>query len=187
MPSSISHFFLRLSRYRVRAGVPAAILVLFLARPNQTGLGIGLGVCLLGLVLRGWAAGHLHKDSCLTTTGPYRFSRNPLYLANFILGVGLLIAANSLACWAVFLVYFLLFYPATIQMERKKMASLFPEQYQEYGRRVPLFFPNFRHPGKPDTQKFQLSLYLKNKEYRALAAVLGFWLLLLVRFLWLNT
>lgn len=183
----ISHFFLSLSRYRVRAGVPAAVLVLFFSRPNALSLGTGLAVCVLGLGLRGWAAGHLRKDSRLTTTGPYRFSRNPLYLANFILGIGLLIAANSLACWAVFFAYFLLFYPATIQLERKKMAMLFPEQYQEYGRRVPLFFPNLRHLGNPDSQKFQLNLYLKNKEYRALAAVLGFWLLLFFRFLWLKS
>jgi len=49
--------------------------------------------CAIGLWVRARAAGHLHKQEILTVTGPYAFTRNPLYLGSFILMIGAAIAA----------------------------------------------------------------------------------------------
>lgn len=173
-----------LSRWRVRMALPASLLVLILARPTEISLLIGLGVCLLGLSLRAWASGHLNKNASLATSGPYRFCRNPLYLANLAIGLGLVFGAHSIAGWLVFLLYFLIFYPATIINERKRMARLFPQEYSEYEQKVPLFFPNFKRFFPHNAQKFSLDLYFQNKEYRAALAVFGFFLLLFLKWLW---
>lgn len=185
--AEIKQFFHSLVRWRVRMAIPAALVVLIFAQPTRLSLIIGLFLCLLGLLLRSWASGHLNKNTSLATSGPYRFSRNPLYLANLVLGLGLVVAANSLICWLIFLLYFLVFYPATILKEQQKMAELFPQEYGEYERKVPLFFPRLRTSFPPKTQKFSLALYFQNKEYRAALAILGFLLLLfLKRLLWLK-
>ena len=39
----------------------------------------------VGLWIRGWSAGTIHKDEELTTTGPYAFARNPLYVGSFLI------------------------------------------------------------------------------------------------------
>ncbi len=181
--ADLDKFFNFLVRWRVRAGIPASLLVLIFARATKLSLIIGLFFCLTGLLLRAWASGHLHKNAFLATSGPYRFSRNPLYLANLIIGLGLVAAANSLLCWLVFLIYFLVFYPATISKEQRRMAELFPLEYGEYERKVPLFFPRLRTSLPPKTRRFSLALYFQNKEYRAVLAVLIFWLLLFLKWL----
>ncbi|MCX7973306.1 MAG: hypothetical protein N3B16_02240 [Candidatus Aminicenantes bacterium] len=179
----IDSFSSWLSRWRVRMGLPAALIVLIFAHPSPMSLAIGLCICLFGLFLRAWASGHLKKNTSLATSGPYRFSRNPLYLANLALGLGLVVAANSRACWFVFFLYFLAFYPATIFNERKRMARLFPKEYPEYEQKVPLFFPSLRRFFPYNHQKFNLALYFQNKEYRAALAIFGFFLLLLFKWI----
>jgi len=176
-----------LSRWRVRMASPASLLVLIFARPAKFSLLLGFFLCLSGLLLRAWASGHLNKNASLATSGPYRFSRHPLYLANLVVGLGLVAAANSIICWLIFLIYFLAFYPATILKEQKKLAELFPEEYREYEKKVPLLFPRLRGTFPATARKFSLALYFQNREYRAALAVLGFLFLLFLKwFLWLK-
>lgn len=180
-------FFNSLARWRVRMAIPAALLVLLFSQSTRLSLVMGFFLCLVGLILRAWASGHLLKNAFLATSGPYRFSRNPLYLANLVIGFGLVAAANSLVCWLIFLFYFLIFYPATIIKEQRQMAELFPQEYGEYERKVPLFFPRLRTSFPSNARKFSLALYFQNKEYRATLAMLSFLLLLFLKWLlWLK-
>lgn len=174
-----------LSRWRVRSGVLAAILLLILARPTSFFLIIGAIISVMGLVMRGWASGHIQKEKELTISGPYRYTRNPLYLGNFVLGLGLVIGSHSWWALAIFFFYFLLFYPAIILEERERMRKLFPEKYEDYRVRVPLFFPSLKSRNKFSSpeKKFHGELYWKNKEYRALLGTLLFWLFLVAKFL----
>ena len=80
-------------KWRVRFGLLALILTVLFARPNLISLLTGLTVTILGLILRLWACGHLKKEKELTTSGPYRHTRNPLYLGNVIIGIGVVIGA----------------------------------------------------------------------------------------------
>src|SRR5258708_8595662 len=84
------------ARWRVRLGYPLAAIVLWLARPSLKSILAGAAVGALGLWVRARAAGHLHKQEVLTTTGPYAYTRNPLYLGSFILTLGAAIPAYSL-------------------------------------------------------------------------------------------
>lgn len=170
---------------RVRAGSAAAVLVIILARPTLASISWGAGICLLGLLIRAWASGHLQKEKQLAISGPYRYSRNPLYLGNLILGIGIVVGSRSWWVLAVFIAYFAIFYPLVIRREVERLRELFPEQYGEYRKRVPLFFPAFKRlPSTP--RRYSWSLYLQNKEYRALVGTVVFWLLLLAKALWLN-
>lgn len=155
-------------RWRVRSGLFVFLAIIVLARPTWSSIVIGLAVCAFGLLIRAWASGHIKKEKELAMSGPYQFTRNPLYLGNFLLGLSITIGANSWWCAGLFAVYFLVFYPPVIREERERMKRLFPKQYEEYKKRVPMFFPSLKTFSSARGLKFSRDLYLKNKEYRAL-------------------
>jgi len=174
-----------LNRLRVRAGLFIAVAVIVLARPTWSSILTGILISFLGLAVRAWASGHLRKEKVLAVSGPYRYSRNPLYLGNFLLGIGITAGARSWWVLGLCIAYYALFYPMMIRRERERMKNLFPRQYHEYGKRVPLFFPNpLKH--LPANGRFSWSLYRQNKEYRALYGTVLVWLVLAAKLLLLK-
>src|SRR5438309_1588572 len=141
--SAAGNFFVR---WRVRLGYPLAIAVLYLSRPTPRSIFLGAMVGVIGLWLRAYAAGHLHKQEVLTVTGPYAFTRNPLYLGSFILLVGAAIAAHSWWSALVLFAYFALFYSFVMRREERELFQRHGEAFQTYARSVPLFFPRFTRP-----------------------------------------
>ncbi len=175
-----------LSRIRVRIGSLAAVGVVLLATPTWISLLAGVLISALGLALRAWASGHLRKEKKLAVSGPYRYSRNPLYLGNFILGIAIAVGANSWWVVGLFLLYFAIFYPLLIVQEKKRMGKLFPGEYEAYRKKVPLFFPAPLKRNDTAGEKFSWVLYKQNKEYRALIATATLWLVLAAKVLLLN-
>jgi Phospholipid methyltransferase len=175
-----------LNRLRVKAGSFLAVAVLILARPSLRSVLYGALAALPGLVIRAWASGHLQKEKTLAVSGPYRYSRNPLYLGNFVLGAGIVVTARSWWVLALFVVYFGVFYPLMIIRERDRMRQLFPGEYEDYGRQVPLFLPSLLRRHRAAGPTFSWRLYVLNKEYRALTGAAVFWLLLAAKALLLN-
>ncbi len=90
-------------RIRVPLGFIFAVVYVWLAQPTRTSLIAGSLVLLPGLVLRGLASGHVQKDKQLTTSGPYAYTRNPLYLGSLMLAAGLpsrrAVGGSSRSCW----------------------------------------------------------------------------------------
>ena len=172
-----------LYRWRVRAGTLSLIVILAFASPSARSLVAGGLVALAGLAVRAWAAGHLRKEKELTVSGPYQYTRNPLYLGNLIIGAGVGIAARSLPVAGILVVYFLLFYPVIIMKEKDRMSRLFPDAYRTYRAFVPLFVPRIGKPAGGGNGAFHWSIYRKNREFRALTGTLAFWLLLVLRML----
>src|SRR6267143_1787583 len=72
-------------RWRVRLGYPLAIAVLYFSRPTPPRILLGALTGVIGLWVRAYAAGYLQKQEVLTVTGPYAFTRTPLYLGSAIL------------------------------------------------------------------------------------------------------
>jgi len=165
-------------RWRVRTGFFAFLITLVLAKPTFTSILVGAGISLIGLAIRAWASGHLKKEKELAVSGPYRYTRNPLYLGNLILGISLSVGSHSWWVFVIFAIYFLMFYPAIVHTEHERLKRIFPGQYDEYRRFVPLFFP-FRRPRRQESPlSFSCALYRKNKEYRALIGTIAFWLIM---------
>ncbi|MGD2295624.1 MAG: isoprenylcysteine carboxylmethyltransferase family protein [Candidatus Aminicenantes bacterium] len=168
-------------KWRVRVGLLGLILSVVIAQPTPLSFILGLVLTDVGLLLRLWACGHLRKEKELTTSGPYRYTRNPLYLGNLIIGLG--VVAGSYSGWVALIValYFLVFYPVIILEEKKKMQKLFPEEYGEYSQKVPLFLPNPRTALPVSEERFSWSLFQKNKEYRAWFGALVYWTIFAVK------
>ncbi len=171
---SAAAFFVR---YRVRLGYPLAIAVLWLAHPTPQSILYGTLVGILGLLLRARAAGYLHKQALLTVTGPYAYTRNPLYLGSALLALGAGIATHSWYSALVLGVYFALFYSVVMRREEHELRQRHGAAFDEYARAVPLFFPRWT-PAKLSAGSagtFSFAQYKKNHEWQA---AVGFLLLL---------
>ena len=157
------------TRWRVRLGYPVALAALWLAKPTPRSIVVGAALGIAGLAIRASAAGYLHKHESLATGGPYAYTRNPLYFGSALLAGGFLAAANS--WWAALITgtYFALFYPAVMYREERELRARYADAFEEYCRRVPLFFPRFtpfRLPGAANSA-FSWEQYRRNREYQA--------------------
>jgi protein-S-isoprenylcysteine O-methyltransferase Ste14 len=167
------------ARWRVRVGYLLALVVLWFARPTPVSVASGAIVGAVGLAIRAYAAGYLHKQSVLTVTGPYAHTRNPLYLGSSVLALGAGVAMRSWISGAILVVYFALVYAVVMRREEQELLMQHGDAFPAYAAAVPLFFPRFT-PAKlqgASAGSFSLAQYRKNHEYEA---AVGFLLLLVV-------
>jgi protein-S-isoprenylcysteine O-methyltransferase Ste14 len=116
-----------------------------LGRPTPWSIGVGTSLVIVGAALHVYAKGCLIQNLVLTTGGPYRFTRNPFYLANFVIDGGLCVIANQPALGLLALGLWVPIYAATIRREERLLAQLFGVTFHRYVARVPRFFP-WRRP-----------------------------------------
>jgi len=153
-------------RWRVRVGYPVGIAAFVFARPQWKWLVCGVGVALVGLLIRGYAAGHLRKHKQLATSGPYAFTRNPLYLGSVLLAAGFSVASHSWISAALLAAYLAVFYPVVIRREQAELETLYGSAFLEYASRVPAFWPRLT-PAKSGGEHFSWAQYRQNREYEA--------------------
>jgi protein-S-isoprenylcysteine O-methyltransferase Ste14 len=156
------------ARLRVAIGFLLVLAFAGYSEPTPDSLLWGLPVSLLGLALRGWAAGCLEKNQALATGGPYAYTRNPLYLGTLLVAAGLAVASRRAGLGVLFAAVFALIYLPVIQLEEQHLRKLFPA-YPFYATSVPALWP--RRPRGPtwNAPPFQWRLYWKNREYQAAA------------------
>jgi protein-S-isoprenylcysteine O-methyltransferase Ste14 len=154
-------------RIRVPLGFAFAALYLWLAHPIARSLLLGAAFVVMGLTLRALASGHVQKNEQLAMTGPYAYTRNPLYLGSLILAIGFVIAARSLWIALMLVVLFLVIYLPVIRAEEKYLTERFPE-FVGYAARVPRLLPRARASNDDDKGgKFSWALFWKHREYNA--------------------
>lgn len=158
---------------------------LILARPKPLTLLVGAIVSILGLLLRAWASGHIRKNDQLATSGPYAFTRNPLYLGSFLLGLGFTIASGWWPLWLLFVILFLGIYLPVMRVESRTLAGLFGESFNKYSAHVPLFFPRLAPYRDVDNRStFDKRLYMRYREYRAAFGLIAAWAVLIFKAYW---
>ncbi len=160
-------------RIRVPLGFALAVLYLWLARPSRPFLGFGAIAIVPGLLIRALASGHVRKNEALATSGPYGYTRNPLYLGSLLMGVGFAIAARSWWIGLALVVMFFAIYVPVIGDEEKFLRERFSE-FDEYAGKVPRMFPRFTPYSRPreNAGRFSFDLYRQHREYNALVGSL---------------
>ena len=155
-------------RIRVPLGFAFAVLYFWLARPTWRFIALGAILIVPGLLVRALASGHVRKNEALATSGPYGYTRNPLYLGSLLMGVGFAVAARSWWVGIVLVVMFVAIYLPVIRGEEEYLRGKFPE-FEEYAQRVPRMFPRIPPRRSSDESGgFSLELYLKHREWNAL-------------------
>jgi protein-S-isoprenylcysteine O-methyltransferase Ste14 len=172
-----------MQRWRVPLGFVCAAIFFLLSRPGPLTLAIGGAIALPGLALRAWATGHLRKNDALAITGPYAYTRNPLYLGSFLIGVGFTIASGRLVLGILFAALFLGIYVPVMRVESATLAKLFGESYQRYLNAVPLFLPRLSpyRDGSNERARFDSALYKRYREYQAAMGLAVAWALLALK------
>jgi len=168
---------------RTRAPWLLVVPFLILARPTPELLGVGAALATLGLVIRAWSAGTIEKGRVLATSGPYAFTRNPLYLGSFLIGTGLAMAGGHLAWPVAFVAFFGAVYVRTMKREAEELLHLFGTRYRDYAAQVPGFLPRptpFRSGGSPG-EGFRWSRYRRYREWEALLGAAAAFTVLAVR------
>ena len=160
----------RIARLRVTLGFIFGVLAIWLAQPTRASLIAGATVALVGEAIRVWAAGHLEKGREVTTSGPYRFTRHPLYLGSTLIGVGLGVASAHAVVTVIVVAYLAITLTAAVRTEEAHLTDKFGAAYPAY------------RAGRADgvSRQFSAARAVRNREYRA-----ALWLLLvLVVFAW---
>lgn len=177
------------TRMRVPLSFVFAAAYLWFAWPAWTWIGAGSIFVVAGLALRAAAAGHIRKNRELTSTGPYAYTRNPLYLGSILMAVGFIVAARNPWIALATLLMFVIVYLPVIRAEENYLRSVFAD-YDLYAAQVPRLFPrltpyrpraggplrglNSEVTGMPDVGaqgmepvRYSRELYLRHREYNA--------------------
>jgi protein-S-isoprenylcysteine O-methyltransferase Ste14 len=184
-PTSFNQRWKKISRrIRVPLGFLSAIFYFWFAHPTWRSLLLSLVLVVPGILLRSYASGHVTKNVQLTTTGPYGYTRNPLYFGSILIAFGFAIAARSLWVALVFLVLFLIIYWPVIVDEEEYLRAQFPD-YEAYAAQVPRLIPRLWRPLPGGDGKFSFQLYRKHREYNSILGAVCMYLVLVARiFLW---
>ena len=113
----------------------------YFAKPDSGTVAIGLAMAVVGQVFRIYAAGFIHKNKQLASTGPYALVRHPLYLGNFLILIGFTLACAKLYVVAVVILFFLIWYPAAIAYEDSKLERIFEDEWREWSKNIHAIIP----------------------------------------------
>lgn len=158
-----------------------AFLILGAERPTTLFLWLGLPMIVVGELTRIWACGHLVKTKRLTTTGPYAYVKNPLYLGTILISAGFCILAQA---WLVLVLvaagFFAYYMPRKKNIEGDRLRSIYGEVYERYEKAVPDLLPRLTPYRSGDTTRFNPSLVFENSEHgTAMSIPLGIALIFL--------
>ena len=170
-------------RIRVPMGFAFTVLFLFLARPTGKTMLWSLLLVAPGLWLRGYASGYVRKNAELTTSGPYAYTRNPLYLGSMLIAFGFGAASASWGVVACLAVLFAAIYVPTIQGEEEYLRGRFVE-FNRYAAEVPRLLPRLHAAVSSQARgSFSRALYLHHREYNSLMGAGAVYLALALRLL----
>lgn len=157
-----------LARRRVPLGFVTALVALVLAQPTWTTWRAGLAIAAIGEAIRVWAAGHLEKSREVTRSGPYRWTRHPLYVGSSVMALGIVVAAHSVVLAVIATIYMATTIAAAVRTEEAYLRRTFGDTYDRYSR----------SEADPMPRRFSVDRAMRNREYRAvLGLAVGFALL----------
>ncbi|MFZ0663454.1 MAG: isoprenylcysteine carboxylmethyltransferase family protein [Acidobacteriaceae bacterium] len=169
-------------RIRVPLGFVFAAFFLWLARPSAEFLAVSLALVVPGLWMRGYASGYVKKNAEVTMTGPYAFTRNPLYLGSMLIAFGFALAARGLWIAVALAVLFAVIYIPVIRSEEAFLRSRFAG-YDAYAAKVPRLLPRLRPAMEQVAARgcFSAALYRKHREYNALIGAAAIYAALILK------
>jgi len=178
---TISHRLQRSFKPRFAVIYPFAFFVLFFCFLDEASLRAGVGYVIAGLLIRLWSNGYAIKNDKLTTSGPYAFVRNPLYLGTFLIAIGFVIALKSdppMLEWiagGVFLLALSFMYYRTIKGEQGMLLTKFGDAFSDYCKHVPAIIPCLVPYSKGEKWPFNMQRLIKSKEHKTV-----FWIFILL-------
>jgi steroid 5-alpha reductase family enzyme len=160
------------SHNRITTSLAIGLAFILLSRPTPRSILIGVPIILVGEFFRTLSSGYLEKNASISIGGPYSITRNPLYVGNFLIGLGFVIVANRPILLPFFLFLFGFIYHATIEEEEKNLHKRYGDVFLSYKASVPRFFPRLWQ-WRGNGQSFDWSLVIKHREYLTWLGIMG--------------
>ena len=176
-----------LANIRLTATFGFIVAMVVLAKPRPWEVAIGFVIAALGEAIRFWAAGHLLKTKELITSGPYRYTRNPLYLGRFLILTGLCVMSRLpyYANWVLlavgYAVFFLYYLPRKERVEPARLRAVHGEEYDRYFKAVPALLPTFPPYANGSNLGWSSDRMIRNREVWMVAGIVAITLFLLWR------
>ncbi|MCA2005274.1 MAG: isoprenylcysteine carboxylmethyltransferase family protein [Ignavibacterium sp.] len=181
-------------RYRSYTPIPFLILMIIFENATTTSLIAGFIIALIGESIRLWGVSWAGSETRTTgkvggtyliISGPFAYVRNPLYVGNILIYLGLGIMSYALFPYLqiIALMFFVFQYYLIVKAEEEYLFSTFGEQYKKYYQSVPRFFPRFT-PHRDDSVEqppFKINEGLKS-ERRTLQALFAVSILILIKY-----
>lgn len=184
----LSHRLQRWFKPRFAIIYPFGFLVMLFCWLDAASLRSGVGFIIAGVLLRLWSNGYAIKNDKLTTSGPYAFVRNPLYLGTFLIALGCLMALKSTPSqfeWiggGLFLLGLALMYRRTIKLEEGMLLARYKDAYVDYCRHIPAMIPCLIPYTKGEKWGFSLQRLIHSKEHKS-----AFWVFILLTIFHIKT
>jgi protein-S-isoprenylcysteine O-methyltransferase Ste14 len=162
-------------------------LAIVLSRPTPLTVTVGFAVAMVGEAIRFWAAGHLLKTEELVTSGPYRFTRNPLYLGRLVIFTGLCLMvrlpyrANFVVLALGYAVFFGYYLRRKERVEPARLREKHGEAFDRYHRAVPALLPTLHPYPEGVSAGWSSDRMLRNREHWMVIGIVAISLLLLWR------
>ena len=176
-----------LGRLRIVAVMLLIVVLVLLARPTPLTVQIGFVFVALGEAVRFWAAGHLRKTVELITSGPYRYTRNPLYLGRLLIFTGIAVMArlpyaiNWIVLGIGYLIFFGYYFRRKERVEPARLREWHGEAYERYFEAVPALFPSLKPYAGGSSSGWSSERMLRNREQWMVVGLLAASLFLLWR------
>ncbi len=156
--------------------------MIWYAHPTAQTLLAGGLVTFTGELLRYWGVAYAGGLTRVTTVGapevvvagPYAYVRNPLYIGNMLMYLGVGIMSNALVPWLPLIAaaYFAFQYAMIVSLEEEFLEKEFGAAFLEFKKNVPRFLPRFV-PYKSQVQEHQMPRWSEalRSERRTLQAI----------------
>ena len=138
--NALIRIYQRELRGKLRVWVSWIFVPLILLSLHQVPRWPGILVLALGTGLRWWASGYLDKEGKLSLAGPYRFSRNPLYLGSILLAAAIPISQDLWILAVLITGISLLVHIPLIYAEEKVLREKFGTDYVQYCEKINRLF-----------------------------------------------
>lgn len=147
------------------------VLLIVFSRPDGAAVA-GTALFTIGMLIRIYASGFLVKNDRLTTTGPYGFVRNPIYVANLLIGAGLILLSGLYWAFAILAALYFVCYVPGMRVEEENLRRRYGSALDDYAAKVPLIFPRIRPTEGFGGGRWHWPAYVENKELYVTAGLL---------------
>ena len=172
--------------------IPVALSIIYFAQSDNNYILFGAITLLLGEGIRMWSVSYAGGETrttnvgapSLCTAGPYGFVRNPIYVGNMLMYLGIVIIAGSpnLALMIITtMTFFLIQYSLIISLEEEKLSELFGEEYNVYQKNVRSIIPRIYRWKTNDNRSPLPIIKLIKTEKRTLQNVMFILTLIIIR------
>lgn len=181
MPNTQIDLGKKFFQYRDYTPIPLIILILWRADPNTLSVTLGILIALFGELFRIYSVAFIGKISRtrsdntgnnLITSGPFSWVRNPLYVGNFFISVGLAIYSGSFAMTIATIALFSIQYYFIVQYEESILVQKFGQEYDDYREQVPAWIPKKMPTNIEWPDSFSDALESEKKTIMAIGAMI---------------